>query len=141
MFTRDNFAGWPGNFEAYAGTKGLWHIRSGEEAYPASDDANAPTRDERRDLEAYRTQKSKASREIWLAVEELLRDDLQPVKGDPKAMLEALDAAHNQKVPGVCFAVYNNFLNITLCTELEPAVILTTLVNKINNSLSFICRQ
>ncbi|KAJ7206945.1 hypothetical protein C8J57DRAFT_1099469, partial [Mycena rebaudengoi] len=138
---RDNFAGWYEDFEAYAGTKGLWRMCTGAERYPTPDDPDALTREERMDLEAYETRKSKASSEIWLGVEESLRDDIRGFKGDPKKMLETLEETHNQKAPGIRFKAYNDFLNITLRTELEPHLILSTLISDINNSLSFIRRQ
>ncbi|KAJ7017552.1 hypothetical protein C8F04DRAFT_915772, partial [Mycena alexandri] len=139
---RDDFAKWYEDFEAYCGTKGLWRMCTGAELYPTPVDANALTRDERNDIEAHETRKMKASGEIWLGVEESLRDDgLREVKGEPAEILAVLEAKHNQKAPGIRFKAYNDFLNITLRNDVEPSLMLTTLVHDITTSLSFIRRQ
>ncbi|KAJ6492667.1 hypothetical protein DFH09DRAFT_1451361, partial [Mycena vulgaris] len=117
VLTRDDYATWYDNFEAYAQTKGLWRTCQWLEVYPTPADSSALTREVRTDIEAYETRKSRASGEIWLGVEEPLRDDIPAAKGDPAAMLAALEAKHNQKVPGVRFKAYNDFLNISLRTE------------------------
>ncbi|KAJ7120722.1 hypothetical protein C8R43DRAFT_1034055 [Mycena crocata] len=141
ILTRENYPTWYDDFEAFAGTKGLWRACTGAEIEPTAADPNAPTREERLDIEAYETRKSKASGEIWLSVEESLRDDLRELKGDPKAMMDALDSKHNQKAPGIRYKAYNNLLNVELHTDVEPALVLPTLVTEINNAVSFIRRQ
>ncbi|KAJ7648075.1 hypothetical protein FB45DRAFT_733670, partial [Roridomyces roridus] len=138
---RDDFTSWHENFEAYMGTKGLWRLCTAAETLPTPTDPAAPTRDERRDIESYETRKSKASGELWLAVDDSMRDDIRPHKGDPKAMLATLETKYNQKVPGVRFRAYNDFLNLSLRTDVEPKLILSTLISDINASLSFIRRQ
>ncbi|KAJ6533273.1 hypothetical protein DFH09DRAFT_1181451 [Mycena vulgaris] len=72
VLTRDDYAAWYDNFEAYAQTKGLWRACQGLEVYPTPADPSALTREERTDIEAYETRKSRASGEIWLGVEEPL---------------------------------------------------------------------
>ncbi|KAJ7453050.1 hypothetical protein B0H11DRAFT_1741503, partial [Mycena galericulata] len=138
---RDDYSKWYEDFEAYASTKGLWRMCAGTELYPTPVDPDALTREERNDIEAYETRKNKASGEIWLAVEESLRDDLRAVKGEPSEMLAILEAKHNQKAPGIRFKAYNDFLNVTLRDDVEPKLVLTTLITDITNTLSFIRRQ
>ncbi|KAJ7656274.1 hypothetical protein DFH06DRAFT_1045609, partial [Mycena polygramma] len=137
----DGYDTWIDDFEAYTGTKGLWRMCTGAEIYPTPANPNALTREERNDIEAYETRKSKASGEIWLAVRESLRDDLREVKGEPVEMMAALEAAHNHKAPGIRFKAYNDFLNVNLRDDVEPKLVLTTLISDINASLSFIRRQ
>ncbi|KAK7020459.1 hypothetical protein R3P38DRAFT_2969602 [Favolaschia claudopus] len=133
VLTRDNYPTWLESFQAYSETKGLWRMCQGKELYPTPVDATALTRVERVDIEEFETRKSKACGEIWLAVEESLRDDIRDVKGERRK--------HNQKVPGTRFKAYNDFLNISLRTELEPHLILPALITDISNSVSSIRRN
>ncbi|KAJ7742008.1 hypothetical protein DFH07DRAFT_777923 [Mycena maculata] len=138
---RDDYMKWIEDFEAYAGTKGLWCMCIRAEIYPTPKDEDALTREERNDIEVYETRKTKASGEIWLGVEESLRDYLREVKGEPSDMLAILEATYNQKAPGIRFKAYNDFLNVTLRDDVEPHLVLTTLITDITNSLSFIRHQ
>ncbi|KAK7057517.1 hypothetical protein R3P38DRAFT_2841431 [Favolaschia claudopus] len=141
VLTRDNYPTWLESFQAYSETKGLWRMCQGKELYPTPVDATALTRVERVDIEEFETWKSKACGEIWLAVEESLRDDIRDVKGEPSQMLDTLERKHNQKVPGTRFKAYNDFLNISLRTELESHLILPALITDISNSVSSIRRN
>lgn len=144
ILTIGNYDTWYDNFKAYAGTKDLWRQCKGEEAYPSPVDVAKKTRDERMDIEAYETRKSKASGEIWLAVSDTMKDDLRVVEGDPKKMMEVLDTNYNKKAPGIRFKAYNDFLNISLrpaSSEILPKEVLPNLVSDVRSALSAIRRQ
>ncbi|KAJ3898536.1 hypothetical protein F5879DRAFT_812464, partial [Lentinula edodes] len=138
--TRSDWPRWIEDFQAYAGTKGLWGVCIGREVAPTPADPNALTRDERIDMLAYETRLDKASGEIWLTVSDELREDIRDVQGDPKAMLDTLEAKYNKKAPGSRFKAYNAFLNTSIRLDIPSLEILPALPTDISAAMSTVRR-
>ncbi|KAJ3846430.1 hypothetical protein EV368DRAFT_89042 [Lentinula lateritia] len=114
--TRSDWPRWIEDFQAYAGTKGLWGVSIGREVAPTPADPNTLTRDEHIDMLAYETRLDKAR--------------------DPKAMLDTLEAKYNKKAPGSRFKAYNAFLNTSIRLNIPTLEILPALLTDISATMS-----
>ena len=107
-----NWGQWADNIEAYLATKELWEYVDGSTPIPAASDPAKPTSAEKKELADWKRKAAKASREIWLAVEDDQKVYIKEVKGDPAAMWQKLKAIHVQKKPGARFNAYDILFNI-----------------------------
>jgi hypothetical protein len=110
-----NWGQWADNMEAYLSTKELWEYVDGSTPKPAPADPAKPTAEEIKQLAYWKRKSTKASGEIWLALEDNQKSHVKEVKSDPVQIWTKLEGVHLQKKPGACFNAYDNLFNI--CKE------------------------
>src|SRR6266487_6803750 len=112
-----NWGQWVDNMEAYLSTKELWEFVDGSAPRPSPADPSNVTAAEAKELAEWKRKTSKASGELWLAVEDSQKVHIKEVKGDPMAMWAKLEGVHLQKKPGTCFNAYEVLFGIRKAEE------------------------
>jgi len=98
--------------EAYLGTKELWEFVDGSTPKPSPADPSNPTSAELKEGADWKRKATKASGEIWLAIEDNQKVHVKESKGDPAAMWTKLEAVHVQKKPGTRFNAYEVLFSV-----------------------------
>ena len=133
-----NWGQWADNMEAYLGTKELWEFVDGTTPRPSPADPAAPTATELKDAAEWRRKTTKASGELWLAIEDNQKVHVKEVKGDPVTMWRKLEAVHVQKKPGTHFNAYEVLFSIRK-EEGETLPALTARADKAMQDIKSLC--
>src|SRR6266536_4243576 len=112
-----NWGQWADNMEAYLSTKELWEFVDGSTPRPSPADPSNVTGAEAKELAEWKRKTSKASGELWLAVEDSQKVHIKEVKGDPVTMWAKLEGVHLQKKPGTRFNAYEALFSIRKAEE------------------------
>jgi hypothetical protein len=112
LLSSSNWGQWADNMEAYLGTKELWLYVDGSTPEPTPAIKDAPTPAEKQEHNEWRLKRTRASGEIWLAIEENQKVHVKGVKEDPFKMWKSLEAVHVQKKPATRFNAYQSLLGI-----------------------------
>ncbi|EIW85311.1 hypothetical protein CONPUDRAFT_150127 [Coniophora puteana RWD-64-598 SS2] len=97
--TKDNYASWAVDISALARSKGFYRLLKGTETRPQDPDK----------AEDWDTRQEKAAGELMLSLSEEQRIHVKGKEDDPTAMWDALQAVHQQKIPGTRFNAFDDF--------------------------------
>jgi hypothetical protein len=124
---------------AYLSTKDLWEYVDGSTPEPVpANPAKGPTADEKKEIADWKWKRTRASGEIWLALENDQKTHISELDDDPTAMWAKLTSVHLQKKPGTRFNAYDKLFSIRK-DDNESLTALMTRAEKASQDIKQLC--